>query len=92
MIYIDEKGKTNVLVRTTRKRKYDEIEDDKRDAWEKKFEQETKSYKEEILFLKNQMKELDILKLQNEEAHIKLQELYEAGIIDSNFEPTNNMA
>ena len=91
MINIDEKGKTNILVRKTRKRKYFEMENDERDAWKKKFDKETEVYQEEISLLKNQIKELNILKLENEVIHEKLQALYDSGIIDANFEPADEM-
>ena len=68
------------------------MENNQKDAIKKKFEHETKAYKEEITLLKNQMKEFEILKLQNEDHLEKLQALYSAGIIDSNFEPANEMS
>ena len=40
MTYIDEKEKTNVLVNRTKKRKYNDIEDDVKDEMVRKFEQE----------------------------------------------------
>ena len=57
-----------------------------------RFKYETKAYKEEITLLKNQLKEFEILKLQKEDHFEKLQALYKVGIIDSNFEPTNEMS
>ena len=92
MIDIDERGKANILVSRTRKRRWEEMENDQRDAIKKKFEHEIKAYKEEITLLKNQMKEFEILKLQNKDHLEKLQALYSAGIIDSNFEPANEMS
>ena len=91
MTNIDEKGKTNILVSRTRKRRFEEIEDDYRDSLKKKFEEEKQIYQDEIQDLKLQMKEFDIIKLQNEDAHYKLQALYGAGIIDANSELIGNM-
>ena len=50
------------------------------------------TYKDEISSLKDKMKEFDLLKLQNEDSLDKLQALYEAGIINENFEPANEMS
>ena len=55
------------------------------------FYKETKVYQEEISLLKNQIKELNILKLENEVIHEKLQALYDSGVIDANFEPADEM-
>ena len=88
---IDEKGKTNVLVSRTRKRKYNDIEDDVREEMAKKFEIEKEAYQVEIDCLKTQMKDFNILKLQNDEAYSKLEALYKDGIIDSNFDPIIDM-
>ena len=49
---IDEKGKTNVLVSRTRKRKYNDIEGDVRKEMAKKFEREKEVYQVEIDCLK----------------------------------------
>ena len=57
----------------------------------KKFEKEREAYQDKIKLLKAQMEELDILKLQNEEAYIKLEALYKWGIIDANFEAATDM-
>ena len=92
MICIDERGKFNVLVSRTRKRRWEELEDDKRDAFKNKYEHELKTYKDEISSLKGKMKEFDLLKLQNEDSLDKLQALYEAEIINENFEPANEMS
>ena len=52
MTNIDEKGKTNILVSRTRKRRFEEIEDDYRDSLKKKFEEEKQIYQDEIQDLK----------------------------------------
>ena len=46
---IDEKGKTNLLVSRTRKMRWEEIEDDKKDSFKTKFEHEVKTYQDEII-------------------------------------------
>ena len=83
--------KINVLIRNTRKIKYHEIEDDYRDTLKKKFDKEIEKYEDEIKDLKLQLNELDQLKLQHEDAYDKLQTLYDAEIIKSNFEPVADM-
>ena len=88
---MDEKVKINVLIRNTRKIKYHEIEDDYRDTLKKKLDKEIEKYEDEIKDLKLQLNELDQLKLQHEDVYDKLQTLYDAGIIKSNFEPVADM-
>ena len=48
----DEKGKTYLFVSRTRKRRWEEIEDDKRNSFKNKFEYKIKTYQDEITLLK----------------------------------------
>ena len=48
-----------------------------------------KTYKDEISSLKDNMKEFNILELQNEGSLDKLHTLYDAGIINEILEPAN---
>ena len=57
----------------TRKRRWEELEDDKRDAFNNKYEHEVKTYKNEISLQKDKIKKFDILKLQNEDSLDKQQ-------------------
>ena len=88
LAYINKKEKTNVLVNRTKKRKYNDIEDDVKDEMAKKFEQE----KERNIRM-NCLKpnEFDILKLQNDETYYEQKSLFREGIVEVTLEPIINI-
>ena len=69
----------------------EEIKDDKRYSFKNKFEYEVKTYQDEITLLKMKMNEFNTLKLQHEESMERLQELYDMGLKNSNFEPADEI-
>ena len=59
--------------------------------WLRSFRLKKEAYQVEIDSLKTQMKDFNILKLQNDEAYSKLEVLYKDRIIDLNFDPIIDM-
>ena len=80
-----------MLIRTTRKRRWEEMEDDYRDKLRKEFEEEKNDYITEIKYLKDTLEIMDYIKAINSQQKEKLRESFEAGIIDQDLHIVDKM-
>ena len=77
-------GTFHHLVRTSQKRKYEQMIKKETDVKQEKLSKELTEKIQMIDRLSQKVEELEVFKLQNEENLEKLSSLYEAGVIDEN--------
>ena len=80
-----------MIIRTTRKRRWEEMEDDYKEKLRKEFEEEKNGYITEIKHLKDTLEIMDDIKAINSQQKEKLRELFEAGIIDQDLHIVDKM-
>ena len=86
MTVLGEKGRSHILSSRTRKRRYEELENDERSKKLYDLEKERDILMAEIRGTKNEIMMMEIIKIENLENREKLASLYSKGIIDETGE------
>ena len=86
MSNIGEKGRSHILSSRTRKRRYEEMENDYKNKKLSNLEKERDLLCAEILNMKNEIMTMESIKIENLENREKLAALFDKGVIDETGE------